>query len=151
MSTQPAVTLERVGDWLTGQNLVFEHGEADNLVVGFDNCHVVFCTHDDGNQLVARAYWRGRFEVEQLPELYDMADAHHLRTHGPRLSVLVVEPEEEGGPEQAVLSTQMVEYVAQGRSPEQLAVLMEMIMRMNMSFLADIEERYPALVTWEDD
>lgn len=150
MSTQPAVTLERVEAWLTGEDLVFEHDDDGDIMVGFDNCYFAFYMQADGDLLLARAYWRGRFPAEQVPELHDLADAHHLKAYGPRLSVLTTRAQGDGQ-EQAILGTQMVEYVAQGRSPEQLAAFMELAMRMNMRFFADIEERYPALVTWEDD
>lgn len=81
-----------------------------------------------------------------MPELHDLADSRHQKTYGPRLSVLTSPGEE--GQDSAILGTQMVEYVAQGRSDEQLAAFMDLVMRMNMRLFADIEERYPALVTW---
>ncbi|MBF0697178.1 YbjN domain-containing protein [Actinomyces bowdenii] len=149
MSTQPAVTLERVESWLTGEDLVFEHDDEGDIMVGFENCYFAFYMQAEGELLLARAYWRGRFPVGQMPELHDLADAHHQKTYGPRLSVLTSPGEE--GQDSAILGTQMVEYVAQGRSDEQLAAFMDLVMRMNMRLFADIEERYPALVTWGDD
>ncbi|CAM2894248.1 hypothetical protein ACSL103130_06440 [Actinomyces slackii] len=142
MSAHPDITLERVEAWLSGEDLVFERVD-DEILVDFPGCRIVFSLHGDGALLSSRGYWRGRFETDQAEELRALADSHHMRSNGPRMSVL--RPEEG---DHLLVGTAMAEYVVKGRSDEQLAFLLDLDVRMTMRFFADIEERYPALVTW---
>ena len=54
-------------------------------------------------------------------------------------------------PSSLLLSTQMVAYVGAGMSDAQLDAFMDMGLGMTRAFFDTVEERFPELVTWEED
>ena len=50
-----------------------------------------------------------------------------------------------------LLSTQMVAYIGAGMSDAQLDAFMDMGLGMTLAFFSTVQERFPELVTWEED
>ena len=73
-------------------------------------------------------------------------DAQHRSTYGPDLAVTPAHD-----PSSLLLSTQMVAYVGEGMSDAQLDAFLDMGLGMTRAFFATVEERFPELVTWEED
>ena len=73
-------------------------------------------------------------------------EAQHRSTYGPDLAVTPAHD-----PSHLLLSTQMVAYVGAGMSQAQLDAFMDMGLGMTRAFFSTVEERFPELVTWEED
>ena len=125
MSAQPALTLQRVETWLS------QHG----ITAG-----------PEEDALVVAGMWRGRPEAERLDEMRAFIDAQHRSTYGPDLAVTPAHD-----PGRLLLSTQMVAYVGAGMSQAQLDAFMDMGLGMTLAFFSTVQERFPELVTWEED
>ena len=146
MSAQPALTLERVETWLSQHDITAGPEEDGAVFMGFPGCDIGVYLHDEEAALVVAGMWRGRPEAERLDEMRAFIDAQHRSTYGPDLAVTPAHD-----PRLLLLSTQMVAYVGAGMSEAQLDAFMDMGLGMTRAFFSAVEERFPELVTWEED
>ena len=146
MSAQPALTLERVENWLSRHGIAAGPEEDGAVFMGFPGCDIGVYLHDEEAALVVAGMWRGRPEAERLDEMRAFIDAQHRSTYGPDLAVTPAHD-----PRLLLLSTQMVAYVGAGMSEAQLDAFMDMGLGMTRAFFSAVEERFPELVTWEED
>ena len=146
MSAQPALTLDRVEIWLSRHGIAAGPEEDGAVFMGFPGCDIGVYLHDEEAALVVAGMWRGRPEAERLDEMRAFIDAQHRSTYGPDLAVTPAHD-----PRLLLLSTQMVAYVGAGMSEAQLDAFMDMGLGMTRAFFSAVEERFPELVTWEED
>ena len=146
MSAQPALTLQRVEIWLSQHGITAGPEEDGAVFMGFPGCDIGVYLHDEEAALVVAGMWRGRPEAERLDEMRAFIDAQHRSTYGPDLAVTPAHD-----PRLLLLSTQMVAYVGAGMSEAQLDAFMDMGLGMTRAFFSAVEERFPELVTWEED
>ena len=146
MSAQPALTLDRVETWLSRHGIAAGPEEDGAVFMGFPGCDIGVYLHDEEAALVEAGMWRGRPEAERLDEMRAFVDAQHRSTYGPDLAVTPAHD-----PRLLLLSTQMVAYVGAGMSEAQLDAFMDMGLGMTRAFFSAVEERFPELVTWEED
>ena len=146
MSAQPALTLDRVETWLSRHGIAAGPEEDGAVFMGFPGCDIGVSLHDEEAALVVAGMWRGRPEAERLDEMRAFIDAQHRSTYGPDLAVTPAHD-----PRLLLLSTQMVAYVGAGMSEAQLDAFMDMGLGMTRAFFSAVEERFPELVTWEED
>ncbi len=146
MSAQPALTLDRVEIWLSRHGIAAGPEEDGAVFMGFPGCDIGVYLHDEEAALVVAGMWRGRPEAERLDEMRAFIDAQHRSTYGPDLAVTPAHD-----PRLLLLSTQMVAYVGAGMSEAQLDAFMDMGLGMTRAFFYAVEERFPELVTWEED
>ena len=146
MSAQPALTLERVENWLSRHGIAAGPEEDGAVFMGFPGCDIGVYLHDEEAALVVAGMWRGRPAVERLDEMRTFIDAQHRSTYGPDLAVTPAQD-----PSRLLLSTQMVAYIGAGMSEAQLDAFMDMGLGMTRAFFATVQERFPELVTWEED
>nr|WP_297992036.1 YbjN domain-containing protein [uncultured Actinomyces sp.] len=146
MSAQPALTLDRVETWLSRHGIAAGPEEDGAVFMGFPGCDIGVYLHDEEAALVVAGMWRGRPEAERLDEMRAFIDAQHRSTYGPDLAVTPAHD-----PRLLLLSTQMVAYVGAGMSEAQLDAFMDMGLGMTRAFFYAVEERFPELVTWEED
>ena len=146
MSAQPALTLDRVETWLSRHGIAAGPEEDGAVFMGFPGCDIGVYLHDEEAALVVAGMWRGRQEAERLDEMRAFIDAQHRSTYGPDLAVTPAHD-----PRLLLLSTQMVAYVGAGMSEAQLDAFMDMGLGMTRAFFSAVEERFPELVTWEED
>ena len=146
MSAQPALTLQRVETWLSQHGITAGPEEDGAVFMGFPGCDVGVYLHDEEHALVVAGMWRGRPAAERLDEMRAFIDAQHRSTYGPDLAVTPAHD-----PRLLLLSTQMVAYVGEGMSDAQLDAFLDMGLGMTRAFFATVEERFPELVTWEED
>ena len=146
MSAQPALTLDRVETWLSQHDITAGPEEDGAVFMGFPGCDIGVYLHDEEAALVVAGMWRGRPEAERLDEMRAFIDAQHRSTYGPDLAVTPAHD-----PRLLLLSTQMVAYVGAGMSEAQLDAFMDMGLGMTRAFFSAVEERFPELVTWEED
>ena len=146
MSAQPALTLERVETWLSQHGITAGPEEDGAVFMGFPGCDIGVYLHDEEAALVVAGMWRGRPEAERLDEMRAFIDAQHRSTYGPDLAVTPAHD-----PRLLLLSTQMVAYVGAGMSQAQLDAFMDMGLGMTLAFFSTVQERFPELVTWEED
>ena len=146
MSAQPALTLQRVETWLSQHDITAGPEEDGAVFMGFPGCDIGVYLHDEEAALVVAGMWRGRPEAERLDEMRAFIDAQHRSTYGPDLAVTPAHD-----PRLLLLSTQMVAYVGAGMSEAQLDAFMDMGLGMTRAFFSAVEERFPELVTWEED
>ena len=146
MSAQPALTLDRVETWLSRHGIAAGPEEDGAVFMGFPGCDIGVYLHDEEAALVVAGMWRGRPEAERLDEMRAFIDAQHRSTYGPDLAVTPAHD-----PRLLLLSTQMVAYVGAGMSEAQLDAFMDMGLGMTRAFVSAVEERFPELVTWEED
>ena len=132
MSAQPALTLDRVETWLSRHGIAAGPEEDGAVFMGFPGCDIGVYLHDP--------------EAERLDEMRAFIDAQHRSTYGPDLAVTPAHD-----PRLLLLSTQMVAYVGAGMSEAQLDAFMDMGLGMTRAFFSAVEERFPELVTWEED
>ena len=121
MSAQPALTLTRVEAWLSRRGIAAGPEEDGAVFMGFP-------------------------AADRLDEMRAFIDTQHRSTYGPDLAVTPARD-----PSSLLLSTQMVAYVGAGMSDAQLDAFMDMGLGMTRAFFATVEERFPELVTWEED
>ena len=146
MSAQPALTLDRVETWLSRHGIAAGPEEDGAVFMGFPGCDIGVYLHDEEAALVVAGMWRGRPEAERLDEMRAFIDAQHRSTYGPDLAVTPAHD-----PRLLLLSTQMVAYVGAGMSEAQLDAFMDMGLGMTLAFFSTVQERFPELVTWEED
>ena len=146
MSAQPALTLERVEIWLSRHGITAGPEEDGAVFMGFPGCDIGVYLHDQEAALVVAGMWRGRPAAERLDEMRAFIDAQHRSTYGPDLAVTPAHD-----PGRLLLSTQMVAYVGAGMSEAQLDAFMDMGLGMTLAFFSTVQERFPELVTWEED
>ena len=146
MSAQPALTLQRVETWLSRHGITAGPEEDGAVFMGFPGCDIGVYLHDEEHALVVAGMWRGRPAAERLDEMRAFIDAQHRSTYGPDLAVTPAHD-----PRLLLLSTQMVAYVGAGMSEAQLDAFMDMGLGMTRAFFSAVEERFPELVTWEED
>ena len=146
MSAQPALTLDRVETWLSRHGIAAGPEEDGAVFMGFPGCDIGVYLHDEEHALVVAGLWRGRPAAERLDEMRAFIDAQHRSTYGPDLAVTPAHD-----PCSLLLSTQMVAYVGEGMSDAQLDAFLDMGLGMTRAFFATVEERFPELVTWEED
>ena len=146
MSAQPALTLQRVETWLSQHGITAGPEEDGAVFMGFPGCDVGVYLHDEEHALVVAGMWRGRPAAERLDEMRAFIDAQHRSTYGPDLAVTPAHD-----PGYLLLSTQMVAYVGAGMSQAQLDAFMDMGLGVTRAFFATVQERFPELVTWEED
>ena len=146
MSAQPALTLQRVETWLSQHGITAGPEEDGAVFMGFPGCDIGVYLHDEEHALVVAGMWRGRPAAERLDEMRAFSDAQHRSTYGPDLAVTPAHD-----PSSLLLSTQMVAYVGAGMSQAQLDAFMDMGLGMTRAFFATVQERFPELVTWEED
>lgn len=146
MSAQPALTLQRVETWLSRHSITAGPEEDGAVFMGFPGCDIGVYLHDQEAALVVAGMWRGRPAAERLDEMRAFIDAQHRSTYGPDLAVTPAHD-----PGRLLLSTQMVAYVGAGMSQAQLDAFMDMGLGMTLAFFSTLEERFPELVTWEED
>ena len=146
MSAQPALTLDRVETWLSRHGIAAGPEEDGAVFMGFPGCDIGVYLHDEEAALVVAGMWRGRPEAERLDEMRAFIDAQHRSTYGPDLAVTPAHD-----PGSLLLSTQMVAYIGAGMSDAQLDAFMDMGLGMTRAFFSAVEERFPELVTWEED
>ena len=146
MSAQPALTLQRVETWLSQHDITTGPEEDGAVFMGFPGCDIGVYLHDQEAALVVAGMWRGRPAAERLDEMRAFIDAQHRSTYGPDLAVTPAHD-----PGRLLLSTQMVAYVGAGMSEAQLDAFMDMGLGMTLAFFSTLEERFPELVTWEED
>ena len=146
MSAQPALTLQRVETWLSQHSITAGPEEDGAVFMGFPGCDIGVYLHDEEHALVVAGMWRGRPAADRLDEMRAFIDAQHRSTYGPDLAVTPAHD-----PSHLLLSTQMVAYVGAGMSQAQLDAFMDMGLGMTRAFFATVQERFPELVTWEED
>lgn len=146
MSAQPALTLQRVDTWLSQHGITAGPEEDGAVFMGFPGCDIGVYLHDQQAALVVAGMWRGRPAAERLDEMRAFIDAQHRSTYGPDLAVTPAHD-----PGRLLLSTQMVAYVGAGMSQTQLDAFMDMGLGMTLAFFSTVQERFPELVTWEED
>ena len=146
MSAQPALTLQRVETWLSQHGITAGPEEDGAVFMGFPGCDIGVYLHDEEHALVVAGMWRGRPAAERLDEMRAFIDVQHRSTYGPDLAVTPAHD-----PRLLLLSTQMVAYVGAGMSQTQLDAFMDMGLGMTRAFFSTVEERFPELVTWEED
>ena len=146
MSAQPALTLTRVEAWLSRRGIAAGPEEDGAVFIGFPGCDIGVYLHDQEAALVVAGMWRGRPAAERLDEMRAFIDAQHRSTYGPDLAVTPARD-----PSSLLLSTQMVAYVGAGMSQAQLDAFMDMGLSMTLAFFSTVQERFPELVTWEED
>lgn len=146
MSAQPALTLQRVETWLSRHSITAGPEEDGAVFMGFPGCDIGVYLHDQEAALVVAGMWRGRPAAERLDEMRAFIDAQHRSTYGPDLAVTPAHD-----PGRLLLSTQMVAYVGAGMSQAQLDAFMDMGLGMTLAFFSTVQERFPELVTWEED
>ena len=146
MSAQPALTLTRVEAWLSRRGIAAGPEEDGAVFMGFPGCDIGVYLHDEEAALVVAGMWRGRPAADRLDEMCAFIDTQHRSTYGPDL---VVTPARD--PSSLLQSTQMVAYVGAGMSDAQLDAFMDMGLGMTRAFFSAVEERFPELVTWEED
>ena len=129
-SVTPTVTLRRLAAWLAGRG----HG-----------CDIGVYLHAKDPALVVAGMWHGRPSVERLDEMRTFIDTQHRSTYGPDLAIT---PARDSS---LLLSTQMVAYVGAGMSDAQLDAFMDMGLGMTRALFSTVQERFPELVTWEED
>ena len=136
MSAQPALTLARVEAWLSQRGIAAGPEEDGAVFMGFPGCDIGIYLHDEKAALVVAGMWRGRPASCRLDEMRVFIDTQHRSTYGPS---------------SLLLSTQMVAYVGEGMSDAQLDAFLDLGLGMTRAFFATVEERFPELVTWEED
>lgn len=146
MSAQPALTLERVEAWLSQRGITAGAQEDGAVFMGFPGCDIGVYLHDEEAALVVAGMWRGRPTIDRIDEMRAFIDTQHRSTYGPDLAVTPAHD-----PTLLLLSTQMVAYVGAGMSDAQLDAFMDMGLGMTRAFFATVQERFPDLVTWEED
>nr|WP_315545596.1 YbjN domain-containing protein [Actinomyces oris] len=146
MSAQPALTLQPVETWLSQHGITAGPEEDGAVFMGFPGCDIGVYLHDQQAALVVAGMWRGRPAAERLDEMRAFIDAQHRSTYGPDLAVTPAHD-----PGRLLLSTQMVAYVGAGMSQAQLDAFMDMGLGMTLAFFSTVQERFPELVTWEED
>ena len=146
MSVQPALTLTRVENWLSRRGIAAGPEEAGAVFMGFPGCDIGVYLHDEEAALVVAGMWRGRPAAERLDEMRAFIDTQHRSTYGPDLAVTPAHD-----PSSLLLSTQMVAYIGAGMSDVQLDAFMDMGLGMTRAFFSAVEERFPELITWEED
>lgn len=146
MSAQPALTLDRVETWLSQHDITAGPEEDGAVFMGFPGCDIGVYLHDEEDALVVAGMWRGRPASCRLDEMRVFIDTQHRATYGPDLAVTPAHD-----PGHLLLSTQMVAYVGAGMSQAQLDAFMDMGLGMTRAFFSTVEERFPELVTWEED
>ncbi|OLO66570.1 hypothetical protein BKH21_09030 [Actinomyces oris] len=146
MSAQPALTLQRVETWLSQHGITAGPEEDGAVFMGFPGCDIGVYLHDQQAALVVAGMWRGRPAAERLDEMRAFIDAQHRSTYGPDLAVTPAHD-----PGRLLLSTQMVAYVGAGMSQAQLDAFMDMGLGMTLAFFSTVQERFPELVTWEEN
>ena len=146
MSAQPVLTLQRVETWLSRHGITAGPEEDGAVFMGFPGCDIGVYLHDQEATLVVAGMWRGRPAAERLDEMRAFIDAQHRFTYGPDLAVTPAHD-----PGRLLLSTQMVAYVGAGMSQAQLDAFMDMGLGMTLAFFSTVQERFPELVTWEED
>lgn len=146
MSPQPALTLERVKAWLSQRGVAAGPEEDGAVFMGFPGCDIGVYLHDEETALVVAGMWRGRPTADRLDEMRAFIDTQHRSTYGPDLAVTPAQD-----PNLLLLSTQMVAYIGAGMSEAQLDAFMDMGLGMTRAFFATAQERFPELITWEED
>ena len=146
MSVQPALTLTRVENWLSQRGIAARPEEDGAVFMGFPGCDIGVYLHDEEDALVVAGMWRGRPAAERLDEMRAFIDTQHRSTYGPDLAVTPAHD-----PSSLLLSTQMVAYIGAGMSDVQLGAFMDMGLGMTRAFFSAVEERFPELITWEED
>ena len=146
MSVQPALTLTRVENWLSQSGIAAGPEEDGAVFMGFPGCDIGVYLHDEEAALVVAGMWRGRPAAERLDEMRAFIDTQHRSTYGPDLAVTPARD-----PSSLLLSTQMVAYIGAGMSDVQLDAFMDMGLGMTRAFFSAVEERFPELITWEED
>ena len=146
MSVQPALTLTRVENWLSQRGIAARPEEDGAVFMGFPGCDIGVYLHDEEAALVVAGMWRGRPAAERLDEMRAFIDTQHRSTYGPDLAVTPAHD-----PSSLLLSTQMVAYIGAGMSDVQLGAFMDMGLGMTRAFFSAVEERFPELITWEED
>ena len=146
MSAQPALTLTKVEAWLSRRGIAAGPEEDGAVFMGFPDCDIGVYLHDEEAALVVAGMWRGRPAADRLEEMRAFIDAQHRSAYGPDLAVTPARD-----PSSLLLSTQMVAYVGAGMSDAQLDAFMDMGLGMTRAFFDTVEERFPELVTWEED
>ena len=146
MSAQPALTLQRVETWLSQHDITAGPEEDGAVFMGFPGCDIGVYLHDEEAALVVAGMWRGRPAAERLDEIRAFIDTQHRSTYGPDLAVTPAHD-----PSSLLLSTQMVAYIGAGMSDVQLDAFMDMGLGMTRAFFSAVEERFPELITWEED
>lgn len=146
MSAQPALTLKRVETWLSQRGITAGPEEDGAVFMGFPGCDIGVYLHKQDSALVVAGMWRGRPAAERLGEMRTFIDTQHRSTYGPDLAVTPAHD-----PGLLLLSTQMVAYVGAGMSDAQLDAFLDMGLGMTRAFFSTVEERFPELITWEED
>ena len=146
MSAQPILTLARVEAWLSQRGIAAGPEEDGAVFMGFPGCDIGIYPHDEKAALVVAGMWRGRPAACRLDEMRVFIDTQHRATYGPDLAVTPAHD-----PSSLLLSTQMVAYVGEGMSDAQLDAFLDMGLGMTRAFFATVEERFPELVTWEEN
>ena len=146
MSAQPELTLGRVETWLSQRGIAAGPEEDGAVFMGFPGCDIGVYLHDDEAALVVAGMWRGRPAADRLDEMRAFIDAQHRSTYGPDLAVT---PAHDSS--RLLLSTQMVAYIGAGMSDAQLDAFMDMGLGMTLAFFSTVQERFPELVTWEEN
>ena len=146
MSAQPALTLKRVEAWLSRRGIAAGPEEGGAVFMSFPGCDIGVYLHAKDPVLVVAGKWHGRPPAERLDEMRTFIDTQHRSTYGPDLAVTPAHD-----PSLLLLSTQMVAYIGAGMSEAQLDAFMDMGLGMTRAFFSTLEERFPELVTWEED
>ena len=146
MSAQPALTLKRVEAWLSRRGIAAGPEEGGAVFMSFPGCDIGVYLHAKDPVLVVAGKWHGRPPAERLDEMRTFIDTQHRSTYGPDLAVTPAHD-----PSLLLLSTQMVAYVGAGMSDAQLDAFMDMGLGMTRAFFSTVQERFPELVTWEED
>ena len=146
MSAQPALTLKRVEAWLSRRGIAVGPEEGGAVFMSFPGCDIGVYLHAKDPVLVVAGKWHGRPPAERLDEMRTFIDTQHRSTYGPDLAVTPAHD-----PSLLLLSTQMVAYVGAGMSDAQLDAFMDMGLGMTRAFFSTVQERFPELVTWEED
>ena len=145
MSAQPALTLTRVEAWLSQRGIAAGSEEDGTVFMSFPGCDIGVYLHAKDPALVVAGMWHGRPSVERLDEMRTFIDTQHRSTSGPDLAIT---PARDSS---LLLSTQMVAYVGAGMSDAQLDAFMDMGLGMTRALFSTVQERFPELVTWEED
>ncbi|VEG28407.1 type III secretion system chaperone family protein [Actinomyces howellii] len=143
MSAQPKVTIARVEAWLKSEDLNYELDEDGDVLTGFENCMVSIIDRG-GDFLSVATTWRGELGEVEEAALRVEVDEHNHSKYGPRAAVRATD-------DGAVLSADMSVVTTEGMSDAQLADFLGTAFATVLSFYAEVEENYPALVTWTEE
>ncbi|MCS4534995.1 YbjN domain-containing protein [Corynebacterium sp. HS2168-gen11] len=141
----PVVDMERIRESITKAGLSYIDHESGLVLVKFINGIFVFEIIDDVQVLKVFGWWFGQTQDDDLqPKLQEFAEQRNRITYLPRLIV----DQDEGFWR---LYFAFATPIAAGLTDEQLADFLEAVFSTGTMALNEAEQRFPELVTWEQE